>query len=305
MKIFKLHPSIILPTILLALLAIFYACDVDHGLEPLPSIRGRAFIKGIRPEVAGEMIVVVAPDFPPKKWTDIIRTPPLDITGDFDKVKADTAEWELPIAPGTYDVAAILWKKHGEDWSFESISNLLGVYTEPNLFKPKPIELPNGIDNVDSVDIKADFGLIRYGAFIKGRINVKGDFRDDSAMLILAAFPMKPETVIDYLFAMGWDLTIPTSEASYPLNFTLDVAEGYIKYIALFWKGEKTGPYDFKKIGEYMLQDDPPLWPGAPKPDGTWVSEGDTLVDKFRDGSGGVTSTVNSFEIMADFDRTL
>ncbi|MBN1349102.1 hypothetical protein JXJ21_06825 [candidate division KSB1 bacterium] len=304
MKFVKSHPYVLLPFLLAATLLILHSCEMDHGLQPLPSIRGHAFIKGIRPEVAGELIVVVAPDFPPKKWTDIIRTPPLDISGDFSKVKADTVEWELPLAPGTYDVAAILWKKHGEDWSFESVSNLLGVYTEPNLFKPKPIELPTNLDYVDSIDIKADFALIRYGAFIKGVITVEGDFRDDTAMLILAAFPMKPETVIDYLFAMGWDLSIPIKEVSYPLHYTLDVAEGYIKYIALFWKGEKGGPYDFKKIGEYMLQDDPPPWPGAPKPEGIWVSEGDTLVDKFRDSKGKITSTVGNFEIIADFDRT-
>jgi len=304
MKRLKKHPYLILPIGLFIILMAIYSCEMDHGLEALPSIKGHAYIKGIRPEVAGELIVVVAPDFPPKKWTDIIRTPPLDMSGDFDKVKTDTVEWELPLPRGTYDVAAILWKKHGEDWSFESVSNLLGVHTEPNLFKPKSVTIPPGVDCVDGINIKADFRFIRYGAFVKGKIIVKGEFRDDTIMMILAAFPMKPETVIDYLFAMGWDLTVPTSKNSYPLGFTLDVSEGYIKYIAVFWKGEHSAPYDFKKIGEYMLQDDPPPWPGAPRHEGIWVSEGDTLVDKFRDNQGNVTSASDFFEIVADFDRT-
>ena len=67
MKILRTYLRIILSILFIAMLAVIYSCEVKHGLGPLPSIKGRAYIKGIRPEVAGEMIVVVAPDFPPKK----------------------------------------------------------------------------------------------------------------------------------------------------------------------------------------------------------------------------------------------
>jgi hypothetical protein len=280
------------------------ACHVDHGLEPIPVIQGKIFLKGKRPDIAGELITVVAPDFPPRKWTDIVRTTPLEISPDYDKTNKDTIDWVLPLPTGSYDVVAILWKKHDEEWSFETVSNILGVYNIPNQFKPAQVIIQPGEMVVDSVDMKADFGMIRYGSFIKGKISYKGEFRKDTAMMILAAFPMKPEKVVDYLYAMGWDLTVPTNESAYPLHYALDISSGYIKYVAVFWKGEDSGPYDFKKIGEYKLQDDPPLFPGAWSPEGIWVNEGDTLVDKFYNGKKKPDSTNTRIDIVIDFDRT-
>ena len=70
-------------------------------------------------------------------------------------------------------------------------------------------------------------------------------------MLVLASFPMRPETVIDYLFALGWDLTLPiVPEAYNPYEFELNVAPGFHKYIALFWRKSKGSPYDFKKLAD-------------------------------------------------------
>lgn len=295
--------KIIVP-ISIFLIGMFFYCSMDHGLGPIPVIKGKVFLKGKRPDIAGELITVVAPDFPPQKWTDIIRTTPLNISPDYDKTNRDTLEWELPLPTGSYDVVAILWKKHDEEWSFETVSNVLGVYNKPNEFKPAVVDIPPGIMVVDSIDMKADFGMIRYGSYVKGTITYKGDFRDDTAMIILAAFPMKPERVIDYLYAMGWDLTVPTIEKAYPLHYVLNISSGYIKYVAVFWKGTNGGPYDFKKIGEYMLQNDPPLFPGAWQPDGIWVSEGDTLTDKFYNASNGIDSTRIQIDILADFSRT-
>lgn len=304
MKKYRLSPTKRWIVTALLGLEFFLACDVDHGLGPIPVITGKVYLKGVRPDIAGELIVVVAPDFPPKKWTDIIRTTPLTVSPDYDLVKRDTISWELPLPRGTYDVVAILWKRYEEEWSFESVSNILGVYNIPNQFKPAQVIIPPGEMVVDSIDMKADFGMIRYGSFVKGKITYKGTFRDDTAMMILAAFPMKPERVIDYLYAMGWDLTIPTIKKAYPMEYVLPIASGYIKYVALFWKGENSGPYDFKKIGEYMLQDDPPLFPGSWENEGIWVDFGDTLVDKFYNAGWGIDSTNINMNIIADFERT-
>jgi len=292
----------ILMSILLTTL--WLTCTVDHGLEPIPVIKGKVILRGKRPDIAGELITVVAPDFPPKKWTDIIRTTPLDISPDYEKFNRDTVEWVLPLPHGTYDVVGVLWKKHDEEWSFETVSNILGVYNIPNQFKPAQVDVPPGVMLVDSIDMKADFGMIQYGSFIRGTITYKGTFRKDTAMMILAAFPMKPETVVDYLYAMGWDLTVPTIEKAYPLHYVLDISSGYIKYVALFWKGEESGPYDFKKLGEYMLQDDPPLFPGMWTPEGIYVAEDDTLVDKFYNDAGGIDSVHTRLDFVVDFNRT-
>lgn len=277
----------------------FITCEVEKGLEPGPWIEGKIIIDSIdRVEEGqtGDIVVVVAPDFPPKKWTDIVKTPPLSFARNVDK---DTIEYKMPLNYGTYDVVAVLWKPKGEEWSFETISNILGVYTEPNIFKPKPVTIDKDSAFVSGVDMYADFGFVRYGAYLKGKITYTGEFNPDTGMLILASFPMKPETMIDYLFALGWDLTLPISEKYYkPYEFTLNVAPAYQKYIALFWKGTKGSPYDFRKIADLMFPDDLPQIGGF-VPEGTWVGKRDTL-KWFMDEQGDTVK----IDLVADFSKT-
>ena len=276
----------------------FITCNNDTGLEPGPWIEGKIVIDSInRVEEGrtGDMVVVVAPDFPPKKWTDIVKTPPIYFKRD---VRKDTTEFQVPLNYGTYDVVAVLWKPKGEEWSFETISNILGVYTAPNLFKPKPVTIAKGDKFISDVNIYADFGFVRYGSFIKGKITYAGTFNPDTEMLILASFPMKPETVIDYLFALGWDLTLPITETAYhPFEFTLNVAPAFHKYIAVFWKGKKGNPYDFKKIADLMFPDDLPQI-GPYVPEGKQLKLGDTLQWFMNQGD-----TV-SVDLVANFDKT-
>jgi len=266
-------------SLFIALIVVFLNCDSDlgvdltsmagdGGLKPSPWIEGNIYFEGQPTDNTGEVIVVVAPDFPPKEWTDIIKSSPLPFT-------EDTVRYQLPLNYGTYDVIAILWKPKGEEWSFETISNILGVYTKPNIFRPLEVTLKQNDTFVSGIDIEADFGLIRYGSFIKGKITYEGDFPDDTDMMILASFPMKPERTIDYLFALGWDLTIPITERSFhPFRYLLNVTgNSFHKYVALFWKRESGSPYDFKRIAEFEFPDTPNMF-GR---EGTILWEGDTL----------------------------
>ncbi len=285
--------------ILILLIGGIVTCNGDKGLSPTPWIEGKIYIESIQrveEGQTGDMVVVVAPDFPPKNWTDIIKTPPLR----FDRtVNKDTIEYKVPLNYGEYAVVAVLWKPKGEEWSFETISNILGVYTAPNLFKPKPVTITKEDDFVTGVDIYADFGFVRYGAFLEGTITYTGDFNPDTDMMILASFPMKPETVIDYLFALGWDLTLPITESAYkPYRFTLNVAPAYHKYIALFWRRKKGGPYDFKKIADLMFPDDLPQI-GAFVPEGTYLAKGETMSSFVNDAGDTV-----KIDLVADFSKT-
>lgn len=286
-------------TILFLLTIGFVTCDMDTGLEPGPWIEGRIIIDSIdRVEEGrtGDMVVVVAPDFPPKKWTDIIKTPPIYFKRN---VRKDTTEFKVPLNYSTYDVVAVLWKPKGEEWSFETISNILGVYTAPNLFKPKPVTITKQDKFISGINIYADFGFVRYGSFIKGKITYKGEFNPNTEMMIVASFPMKPETVIDYLFALGWDLTLPVTESAYnPYEFTLNVAPGFHKYIALFWKGKKGNPYDFKKLADLKFPDDLPQI-GPYVPEGKQLKLRDTL-EWFINDQGDTVKV----ELVADFSKT-
>lgn len=290
----------ILIAISLIVVVVFVTCDMDTGLEPGPWIEGRIIIDSInRVEEGrtGDMVVVVAPDFPPREWTDIIKTAPIY----FDRnVRKDTTEFKVPLNFGTYDVVAVLWKPKGEEWSFETISNILGVYTAPNIFKPKDVTITKNDKFISGINIYADFGFVRYGSFIKGKITYKGDFNPETDMMILASFPMKPETFIDYLFALGWDLTLPVTEAAYkPFEFTLNVAPAFHKYIALFWKGKKGNPYEFKKLADLMFPDDLPQI-GPYVPEGKQLRIGDTL-EWFINKPSNDTVRV---ELVADFSKT-
>ena len=286
---------------------VIVSCNTDQGLEPGPWIEGQIIIESIdrvAEAQTGDMVIVVAPDFPPKKWTDIIKTPPIHFKRD---VKKDTVDYTLPLNFGTYAVVAVLWKPKGEEWSFETISNILGVYTEPNLFKPKPVTINKGDKFVPGIDIYADFGFIRSGAFIKGKISYTGEFNPDTDMMVLASFPSRPSKVSDYLFALGWDLTLPTKKT--PENdlydpyyeFTLDVSPGNHKYIALFWKGSKGSPYDFRKIADLEIPNiDPVIVIGSLKYEGKRINKGETF-EYWVDKATGDTSWIN---LVADFSKT-
>jgi len=286
---------------------VFLCCQTDHGLEPGPWIQGKIFVQSIdkvEEAKSGDMVVVVAPDFPPQKWTDIIKTPPLYFRRD---VATDTIEYMMPLNYNTYDVVAVLWKPKGEEWSFETISNILGVYTEPNLFKPKSVTIPKGSQFVPNIDIYADFGFVRSGAFIKGKISYIGEFNPNTAMMILASFPNRPSKVSDYLFALGWDLTLPTrvtpqnNPYSPYYEFVLDVSPGNHKYIALFWKGEKGDPYDFRKIADLEIPNiDPVIQIGTLRYEGKRINKGQTF-EYWIDKATGDTTWIH---LVADFSKT-
>ncbi len=290
---------IILITLLTTLSILFYHCEMDKGLDIIPWIEGKIVIDSIdRVEEGqtGDVVVVVAPDFPPKKWTDIIKTPPLN----FDRnVRKDTISYKVPLNYGTYEVVAVLWKPKGKEWSFETISNILGVYTAPNIFRPKTVTIKPGDVYTPNINMYADFGYVRYGATIKGTISYTGEFNPKTDMLILASFPMKPETVVDYLFALGWDLTLPITESAYhPYQFQLDVAPAYHKYIALFWKGKGGNPYDFRKIADMEFPDDLPQISEF-IPEGTYIAK-DQVFDSFVNASGDTAH----IDLVANFNKT-
>ncbi|MBN1153851.1 hypothetical protein JXB12_02915 [candidate division KSB1 bacterium] len=290
--------KLVISIIVLIVIATIITCTMDKGLDITPWIEGEMIIDSIQrveEGQTGDVVVVVAPDFPPKKWTDIIKTPPLR----FDRsAQIDTIEYKVPLNYGNYAVVAVLWKPKGEEWSFETISNILGVYTEPNLFEPKHVDITKADTYVPGIDIFADFAFVRYGAFLKGKITYTGKFAEDTDMVVLASFPMKPETVVDYLFAQGWDLTLPLEASAYePYEYVLDVNPAYHKYIAVFWKGDRGSPYDFKKLADLKLPDSLPQV-GSFVPQGTYVARGDTLTEyKSTDG------TMLPLDLVMDFNK--
>ena len=132
---------IVILILLCCLSFITLRCEMDEGLDIIPWIEGQIILDSIDrvdEGQTGDVVVVVAPDFPPRTWTDILKTPPLDFRRD---VRTDTISYKLPLNHGQYDVVAVLWKPKGEEWSFQNISNILGVYTAPNIFRPEVVNI--------------------------------------------------------------------------------------------------------------------------------------------------------------------
>lgn len=244
------------------------ACNIDHGLGLLPWIEGKVIFEGEMPPNTDQVIIVVAPQFPPTEWTDLIRTPPLPLG-------QDTVRYEVPLPYGTYEVIAAIWKAKGQTWSIQSISNILGFYTIPNKFEPASVTLTEEHPVARNIDIIADYDLIKRGAYISGRITYQGDWPEDTGMMILAAFPKVPESLMDYLLATGIDLTLSTF-VPYQ-DYCLAVKSGIQKCLTLYWQRKGGSVSDFKKLASYEF-------PGF----GKNVAEGDTL---------------KNIDIVADFNK--
>ena len=116
-----------------------------------------------------------------------------------------TAEYELYLPQGTYDVVAVLWKEHNQSWN---ISNVIGVYGGgiiDDLLIPtyKSVTIPDNNTTVSDIDIKASLDRVNRDAKIKGEINFIGDWPNNTGVMAVGAFNKIPDQgdYIDYFFS--------------------------------------------------------------------------------------------------------
>jgi hypothetical protein len=284
------HPVRKAKTLSAVFLLVLLACSVDHGLEPIRSrISGRVFFTGdANPTITDEVRVAVLKKFPPKDITELTFSE--IVFGNSDQ-PPDTVPWEIYLEPGSYEIAAVIWKAHNQSWNISDIIGMWGgQFLGDQLIPPfpfVPIELRGSRSVVDSIDITANLNRVNRDGLIEGTLTFLGEWPANTGVVGIGAFSEVPEpgNVLDYLLKnLALDYSVPTftGSASYRLRVRSTEA---IRYVALMWINDAFDFGAIRDIGSYRDPADPSR-PGSVDATSLHVSGVDITVD-FAGASGG------------------
>jgi hypothetical protein len=251
---------------------LFLACSIDHGLEPIRSkIGGKVLFTGDKnPDLTDEVRVAVIKQFPPRDIKELLFSE--IILHNQDRMPVAPRPWEIFVAPGGYEIVAVIWKANNESWN---ISDIIGIYGGAFLgdqlippFPFKPIVIPESGAVIDTIDIEANLNRVNRDATVEGAITFTGPWPDNTGVVAIGAFIdiPKPGDVFDYLLknaALDYSVPIKVDRAEFRLRVRkTDV----LKYVAVMWIADS---YDFttiKDIGSYRDPEDPSR-PGVVTPE--------------------------------------
>ena len=243
--------------ILIVVVLLLPACDVNHGLTPIrSSISGSVSFQGppIGTNVA-EIRVAATKVFPPLNLTtDIIYGEKIVIDPDSLADGVQEVPFEIKAPLGTYPAVGVLWRESGRSWE---VTNILGLYTDPLSFAPKPVTLSDDTLDVTDVAIVANTSYTQRNAFIEGEITFEGEWPPDTEIMALAVFPIvpNPQNPFDFLTLQALDIAVPIfREGSY--NYRTRVPGGTYPFVSVFWKGKAGGLLDIRAIGFHACPGD-------------------------------------------------
>jgi len=175
-----------------------FNCRIDHGLEPIYSkIGGKIFFNGEIPRYTDEVRAVVVKEFPPKSVNQLLFS-------DMIPYQQDTADYEIYLPEGTYDMVAVIWKEHNRSWNISDIIGLYGGTFVGDILIPtfKPVTVPHEYAVLDTIDIEANFNRVNRDAAIEGTVTFVGQWPENSGAIGVGAFREIPEkgNFIDYYF---------------------------------------------------------------------------------------------------------
>ena len=233
-------------------------CHIDHGLKPVESgIKGRVIFRGEFPTTTDQVRIAVARNFPPSQINQLLFSDPIDF-------RADTAQYELFVPQGTYEVVGVMWKEHNQSWN---ISDLIGVYGGlyiDDVYVPayNPVSLPSSHSYPDSIDILADFSRVNRDAKIQGTVIFEGDWPSNSGLVAVAAFTAIPEVgnFTDYYFKsiyIDYSIQPYASQGPFQLRVSSQIP---IPYIAVLWIDDEFNLGSALDVGFY----EDPEHPGEP-----------------------------------------
>ncbi len=239
-------------TVLLSFLLILLtinACDVDHGLKPLPGrLELIVYFRNEPPKNTQGIYLMISPEFPPHAINEVFHSPnslPID---------QDSVYHEVVLPYGHYDAIALWW------YSTETESNLADVLAIPISIEGdlEPLGFDITPDEpVYRVEIWANWNKVNRDASIQGKITFDGEYPENTAVVAVAAFKQKPERSLDYLlYLKSIDFSIDKDENPYYYN--LPVRSGSVGYVSVFWLPEKAALTEFQTIGYYVDPDADP-----------------------------------------------
>lgn len=245
----------------------FTSCSIDHGIDPIvdvPTIRGKVFFQGEKPENTEWVVVVASKDFPPSDLIELSlsQSEVLDLN-------SDTVAYEI-ILPnfGSYAAVGAVWKGQGEPLALSDVLGIYGVSVASGLFFPDTVKVTREHPVADSINIIADFSRVNRGAAILGRINYSGPWPDNTAIMGVAAFNKKPRNLFEFLNVAAINISLPFNVSFF--DYKLTTPPGTYEYIVLLWLAKGSDFTDFKEIGFYETE------PGSGIPGTVTVAKGDT-----------------------------
>ena len=237
----------------IALVAIWFSCNIDHGLYPIDYIiKGKViFLRGKPPENTDRIEVFALKEFPPQDPRNYVY---LGESGALDFKSGNEIDYEVRVSRTRYDAVVLLWKEKGYKIS---LTGLIGIYTTPEQYPlPVAVNISKEYPVADSIDIYSDWNKVTKDASISGKINYKGDWPEETKLLLLVVYKQKPKDETTLLFFENIDYTqsLKVDSSSYRLL----LSRGKYHYIVLFWVGKSfKNLSDLKEIGFYASPDNP------------------------------------------------
>jgi hypothetical protein len=238
-------------------------CNVDHGLEPVRSkIGGKVIFTGDQnPSLTDEVRVAVIKQFPPRDIKELLFSE--IILRNQDRMPVAPRPWEIVLAPGSYEIVAVIWKANNESWN---ISDIIGIYGGSFLgdqmippFPFKPIVIPESGALIDTIDITANLNRVNRDATVRGAITFTGPWPPNTGVVAIGAFIDVPRQgdIFDYLLknaALDYSVSIWVDRADYQLRVRSSVT---LKYIAVMWIADSYDLTTIREIGSYRDPSDP------------------------------------------------
>jgi len=239
--------------LLVILTLLFFACEIDHGLYPVSyKITGTIyFFKGEPPKNTDRIEVFALKEFPPQDPQNFLY---LGRSGELDYSQRDSINYEVQVSRTSYQLIGLLWKEAGEDWN---LTGLMGFYTGGlESFFPDSVVISKEKSVAEKVNIYANWDRVSKEAAISGKITYTGNWPNDTQMLLLAVYPIKPANDFSYLLFENLDYTQPIMVDS--SSYRLKVNSGIYNYIVLFWVGKNIKNLaDLVELGFYQEINNP------------------------------------------------
>ncbi len=237
----------------IALITAWLSCNIDHGLYPISyKIKGKViFLRGQPPENTDRIEVFALKEFPPQDPQNFVY---LGQSGALDSRSGNEIDYEIQVSPTKYDAVVLLWKEKGYDIS---LTGLIGIHTTPEQYPlPVAVNISKEHPIADSIDIYSDWNKVTKDANISGTITYKGNWPEDTSLLLLVVYKQKPKDETTLLFFENIDYTQPIFVDS--SSYRLLLSRGKYNYIVLFWVGKNlTKLSDLIEIGFYESPDNP------------------------------------------------
>lgn len=255
-------------------------CSIDQGIDPqlvVPTIKGKVFFEGEKPENTDWVVVVASRDFPPADVVELAQT-----QSSYLNLSSDSSEYEIQLPGfGNYAAVGAVWKGKGDQFTLSDVLGIYGTTSIAGIPFPDAVAVTPESPVVEDINFIADFSRVNRGAAIRGRIHYSGSWPDNTEFMAVAAFKTRPQSLLDFFNVSAINISLPFHVDFY--DYKLAAPPGTYRYIVVLWKGKGTSLFEFKELNFFETE------PGSGVPEPLTIAKGDTArgIDIFVDFKGG------------------